>query len=992
MINQLIDILELKRLSQAVLVVCLMLLSQDIRAQFTIGGSASSLGSGCYQLTPASNSQAGYVYQQAPLNLNDPFNYKFRVYLGTNNGGADGIVFVLRGSLGNPYIGTGGGGLGFNGTGFSSNSLGVEVDTWYNGNFNDIAADHIGILSNGSVNHAAATSLAGPIQASSTTANVEDGNYHTLNIRWDPAQQELDVYLDCNFRLQYSGDLIDSIFNGDSLVHWGFLGTTGGANNVQRFCFTQVIDSLVNDMEDQTICNGDSVQLDAGESAVSYSWTPSTGLSSTSIADPYASPSTSTTYIVEETYNCDTIQDTVTVTVIQPTFNAFATTIDAACNGDCDGSIDLTVANGSGVYSYDWSTNDTTQDITGLCAGTYTVTIQDVDTGSSTYLCTLIESFDIDEPTLLTSGIINETKTSCSDGSTCDASAEATATGGTFPYFYSWTSGEVSAIANQLCADTNYVTVTDANGCTSEAYVIIEIPDTISTTAYGDTLICISNTASIIAASTGGTNPFSYVWHKDSLNGVVIGTDQTMSVSPDSTTTYFVKSTDANACPGDTSMVIVKVRPPLGADIPKIDTICPYDTTELTVMGTGGDSIYTYSWSSGQFGDNVDVSPDLPTWYTVTVSDLCGSPVHVDSVFVQVGGYSPIDVTIRIEDDSLCAGEQTHLIASGRGGYNGPNEYQFLWTHNSETQNILFVRPTKTTTYTAKIGDLCLSEPGTATATVYVDKPDPALISVEPSEACSFVDVEVTIDNYDNSNQYTWFMGDSSSFSHIGTDSLFHRYQSPGCYDIQVASVTPFGCYAKSNFECAVKILAQPLAAFTTDPENPTNVDEVLDIRDASLGANHIIWYVGEDTLYDVEAFQRRFEEWQLPDTMMQVAISQDGCIDTNFKLLTYGYETLIYYPSAFSPNDDDLNDVFLLMGEAISTLDFSLKIFDRWGHIVFETNDPSEGWNGRTPNGDRAPQGIYPFTLRYRDHLGELRTRTDKVTISTSGKRIPLR
>ena len=148
-------------------------------AQYTIGGSASSIGGGCYQLTSATNSQAGYVYQNQAINLNEAFNYKFRVYLGTNNGGADGIVFVLRGSLGTPYIGTGGGGLGFNGTGFSSNSLGVEVDTWYNGNFNDIAADHIGILKNGTVDHGSANSLAGPIQASASNANVEDGNYHS---------------------------------------------------------------------------------------------------------------------------------------------------------------------------------------------------------------------------------------------------------------------------------------------------------------------------------------------------------------------------------------------------------------------------------------------------------------------------------------------------------------------------------------------------------------------------------------------------------------------------------------------------------------------------------------------------------------------------------------------------------------------------------------------------------------------------------------------
>ena len=967
-------------------------LRTNVMAQYLVGGSASTLSGGCYQLTSATNSQAGYVYYQTALNLHESFDYKFRVYLGTNNGGADGIVFVLRGSLGNPYIGQGGGALGFQGAGFTSNALGVEVDTWYNGNFGDIAADHIGIFKNGSVNHTAATALAGPIQASATTANVEDGNYHTLNIRWDPQSEELDVYLDCDYRLQYQGDLIDSVFNGDSTVFWGFLGTTGGANNVQRFCVTQVIDSLVNDLEDATICNGDSVQLDAGETAVSYDWTPSTGLSSTSIGDPYASPSTTTTYYVEEAYLCDTLIDTVTVNVIQPTFNIVSVVEDALCNDSCDGSIDIAVVNGTGMYTYEWSTSDTTEDITELCAGTYTVTVQDVDTASSTYLCTLIESFTVNEPAQLTSAIVNETTTSCADGLTCDASATATASGGTFPYYYMWTSGEVNSTASQLCADTNWVTVTDDHGCKSESFVVIDIPDSIQTTAYGDTLICISNTTPIIGASTGGTAPFSYVWRIHESNGVVISTNEFVNVSPDTTTTYFVQSTDANGCPGDSSQVTVRVRPPLSSVIDEIDTICPYDTIDLHVTGFGGDSIYTYSWSSGTFGEYATISPDEPTWFNVTVSDQCGTPSYVDSIWVQVGGYSPIDVTIRVEDDSLCAGEVTHLIASGRGGWRGPDEYQYRWLHNGETQNILFVRPNETRTFTVEISDLCLSKPGEASATVYVGKPDPAVIEVAPKEACAETEVVIHIADYEPTNDYTWYLGDSNIIDDPEVDSIIHKYDEPGCYDIEIASVTEFGCYARSKEACAVRILTQPIAAIETDPVQPRNTDDILNIYDRSIGAKKVTWFIGDDTLYNQDILEYQFQEWMLPMSISQVVVSSDGCSDTAYKELVYQYETVLYYPSAFTPNGDSKNDFFRIVGEAISAEDFELKIYDRWGHILFEADHPDDSWDGKLSDGQWAPQGVYPITIRYRDHYGELRTISDRVTISNGGKRVPLR
>ena len=76
---------------------------------------------------------------------------------------------------------------------------------------------------------------------------------------------------------------------------------------------------------------------------------------------------------------------------------------------------------------------------------------------------------------------------------------------------------------------------------------------------------------------------------------------------------------DDKGCIGDTSDVLIKVRPELGLEIPKVDTICPYDTIDVSVEGTGGDSIYTFSWETGQFGNTITISPDEPRWYTITV-------------------------------------------------------------------------------------------------------------------------------------------------------------------------------------------------------------------------------------------------------------------------------------------------------------------------------------------------------------------------------------
>jgi gliding motility-associated-like protein len=312
--------------------------------------------------------------------------------------------------------------------------------------------------------------------------------------------------------------------------------------------------------------------------------------------------------------------------------------------------------------------------------------------------------------------------------------------------------------------------------------------------------------------------------------------------------------------------------------------------------------------------------------------------------------------------------------------------------HNGDVQNIQFVRPNQTRTFTVEISDLCLSQPGKASITVYVGVPDPASIEVAPNEACAETEVLVRISDFNALNTYVWYMGDSSVYADLKTDSLIHKYDTPGCYDIDIASTTAFGCYARTREVCAVKVLAQPIAAFVSDPAQPSNVDPILTIENRAIGADQFIWFIGEDTLYDVQSIVREFSEYEVPTNIRQVAISSDGCVDTLDKVIQFRYETLIYFPRAFTPNDDGLNDEFRIQGEAIALEDFSLKIFDRWGGLIFESKSIERGWNGLLPDGTRASQGVYPLMIRYRDELGELRTIEDMVIISSSGKKIPLR
>jgi len=696
-----------------------------------------------------------------------------------------------------------------------------------------------------------------------------------------------------------------------------------------------------------------------------------------------------------------------TVSISEPDtifYSGLASSIDVLCNGGSTGKAYVVDTNNysnlntwDGNYTYYWAGGngnlidstimvpDSSDTLSNLPIGVYHVTVDG---------CFIsVDSTEVDEPNALLVSISNETMTSCPGIGNCDASAEANALGGVTPYSFAWSSNETGPDAFQLCPDTNWVTVTDVNGCMDTMWTVILIPDTIKTDGFGDTLICITNPAAIAASSTGGTAPFTYVWRLNALNGPLVANTATHTVFPEKTTAYFVKSVDANGCPGDSAKVLIKVRPPLGAVMPDLDTICPYDDIDITAAGLGGDTNYTFAWSAGFFGPTITVSPDEPTWYHVTVSDACGTPQHLDSVWVQVGGYSPIDVEIRVEDDSICAGENVYLIASGRGGHKGPEEFVFDWSNGQMDGNpIQFVRPTKTTEYTVTISDLCLSPAGTATRTIYVGKPQAPGFKVDPEIACSNAEVEIVLNSYNPKYRYNWEMGDGNTLFNYQNDTVPYSFKAPGCYDVTLSVVTDFECRASRQEKCLVQILEAPEAEFSYHPEHPTQVDPIVTFKDESVMTESYTWFVEDDTLYNRSQFTHEFVDTGLYNVML-IAVSPDGCVDTTIKTIHHTHETTLFIPTSFTPNGDGLNDVFLIQGEAIDFDMFEFSIYNRWGERIFFSINPLYGWDGReTATGEKVTGGSYPYVLKYKRHDSVVRTVRGHVLVSKTGNPTGLR
>lgn len=213
-----------------------LLLTFLVRAQvdnpYHLNGNAFQESCNCYTLTRDEFFQTGSLWNINKISLNEPFDFKFNLFLGCADAdGADGIAFVLQPI--STSIGSTGGGIGFEGV---SPSIGILVDTWQNFEDNDPVADHIAIHKNGIIDHSPLTDVAQPMGALASGLNIEDCQWHTLRITWDPVTKLLATQIDGADRVSATIDMVADIFGGIPEVFWGFTSATGGSKNVQKVC------------------------------------------------------------------------------------------------------------------------------------------------------------------------------------------------------------------------------------------------------------------------------------------------------------------------------------------------------------------------------------------------------------------------------------------------------------------------------------------------------------------------------------------------------------------------------------------------------------------------------------------------------------------------------------------------------------------------------------------------------------------------------------
>ncbi|MEO1434804.1 MAG: PKD domain-containing protein [Bacteroidota bacterium] len=224
-----------------------------------------------------------------------------------------------------------------------------------------------------------------------------------------------------------------------------------------------------------------------------------------------------------------------------------------------------------------------------------------------------------------------------------------------------------------------------------------------------------------------------------------------------------------------------------------------------------------------------------------------------------------------------------------------------------------------------------------------------------------------------------WEFGDGASSTRWAPN---HVYADSGLYTVRLSVTNPIECPVSEVFEELILVIDPPFADFSYSPERPNNFEPEVEFENLSQNAQSWFWDFGNGDDSNQES-----PTYSYPDTGLYLvtlfADQYTGCRDSLSQLVDVEPQFTYFLPNAFSPNFDGLNDEFRGTGLTETIRSFEMNIFNRWGELVFQTNNPNDSWNGKKNNtGVPSPQGVYVYSVRIISGRGEVFTYEGFVTL----------
>lgn len=633
---------------------------------------------------------------------------------------------------------------------------------------------------------------------------------------------------------------------------------------------------------------------------------------------------------------------------------------NVSCGGACDGSLTTTLSGGVNPISISWIGPDgftsNQADLTGLCPGTYILTLTDGNGCEQDASIAILQPDPIGID--LTSPVFAGGYEVACFGDNSGAIL-ADITGGIDPLTISWTgpdgfTANDSTNLENLFAGTYTLTVTDGFNCSASQSIELIQPDSAllaSAVAFeypsGHNISCFGYAnGSITAMVTGGTSPYSFNW-----NGPegYVSTDQ--NIANLSAGEYTLVVEDANSCVYTVNVTLTEPIDSLASVlVVDQDIFCFGDSTgALTVNVSGGSSGYSISWSGpDNFVSNAFILTNLPTGtYSYTVTDINGCS--------SMGAHSfSTPPAIEITADIIDANCETNTGIINISIANAVAPITYIWSDGSTGQDLLNVVPGD---YTVEVSDIngC-----SATKTFVVNSINTLDIEASITNVSCFGDqdgiLEISIIQGAQPVTYSWI--GPNGFSENGNPIA---NLEPGSYTVTATDFS--GCTVVETYEVSEpeELKISPLSGL--EYENGSNLsdfhsgDGVIYAPEVTGGTPPFSYVWTSDNGYSSTSSSNQLN-LQAGLFLLEVT-DANMCTDTASIVLTEPDRLGI--PNGISPNGDGFNDSFYVRGLENYPQN-KLIVFNRWGSSVYEQANyrNSDPWYGTNADGEDLAEGTY--------------------------------
>ena len=465
--------------------------------------------------------------------------------------------------------------------------------------------------------------------------------------------------------------------------------------------------------------------------------------------------------------------------------------------------------------------------------------------------------------------------------------------------------------------------------------------------------------------------------------GNTLGTSASITVTPVAPTWYYCTYKSACSAILVTDSILVTFGN-VAANAEATDASCfGYDDGYIVVDPSGSnypvsiDLLDTngvmVSQASGVFG--IDTLDQLFAGvYDISVTDQVGC-----EAVLQIELSEPEELRITADHtDVLCNGDSNGSAWAEASGSVGPYSYQWDDPLQQTTDSIEFLAPG---TYAVLTTDAqnCFKD-----TTVVIAEPLPLMLELTSGiDTCLYGNGAVEAVSMGGTPPYTYnwtgLAGDSSKFSIdtvIGAWSLISQL-SAGEYSVEVEDTN--NCVTSGSIE--VGLIHPPNSGFSTRSKPIEFTNPSVQFVNESSAALTYQWNFGDGSISFEENPEHTYDTAGI-FLVMQVVYNEPryGCSDTSFQYVEVDPLFTFYVPSAFTPDGDGLNDTWGPIGQNFEYESYNVKIYDRWGKLIWQTDNPSYKWDGMFENGKEVKQGMYVYVFT----LKEFNTFEPKVTKGT--------